>query len=85
MLIRDQIHAALQAQFDPAELEVKDVSEDHRGHGGWREGGQTHFDVRIRAAAFGPMSRLARHRAVHAALGPELVGEIHALSLDISA
>jgi BolA protein len=29
------------------------------------------------------MSRIDRHRAVHAALGPELVGRIHALSLDV--
>ena len=85
MLIRDQIETALKDQFAPAELEVTDVSESHRGHSGWREGGQTHFDVRIRAPAFGPMSRLARHRAVHSALGADLVGRIHALSLDISA
>jgi BolA protein len=31
------------------------------------------------------MSRIDRHRAVHAALGPDLVGRIHALALDISA
>ncbi len=85
MLIRDQIESALKARFTPAELEVTDVSEDHRGHSGWREGGQTHFDLRIRAPEFGPMSRLARHRAVHDALGPDLVGRIHALSMDISA
>ena len=85
MLIRDQIETALKDQFAPAELEVTDVSESHRGHSGWREGGQTHFDVRIRAPVFGPMSRLARHRAVHSALGADLVGRIHALSLDISA
>jgi BolA protein len=30
------------------------------------------------------MSRLARHRAVHAALGPDLMGRIHALALDLS-
>jgi BolA protein len=29
------------------------------------------------------MSRLARHRAVHAALGPALMGRIHALALEI--
>jgi BolA protein len=29
------------------------------------------------------MPRLARHRAVHAALGPGIMGRIHALSLDI--
>lgn len=84
MSIRDQIESALDARFAPDALEVQDVSEGHRGHAGWREGGETHFDVRIRAPAFAPMSRLARHRAVHEALGPALVARIHALSLDIS-
>lgn len=85
MQIRDEIEARLTDTFAPSRLEVVDDSESHRGHGGWREGGQTHFNVMIRAEAFGPMSRLARHRAVHAALGADLVGRIHALALDIDA
>lgn len=83
MLIRDEIEQKLRAAFDPRELAVVDDSESHRGHGGWREGGETHFNVRIRAAQLGDMGRLARHRAVHGALGADLVGRIHALALDI--
>lgn len=79
----DEIRTRLQAAFDPAELDVVDDSEAHRGHGGWREGGETHFNVRIRAQAFDGQSRIQRHRAVHAALGADLVGRIHALSLDL--
>jgi BolA protein len=30
------------------------------------------------------MSRLERHRAIHAALGPQLIGRIHALALDVT-
>ncbi|MGP9790772.1 BolA family protein [Roseinatronobacter sp. NSM] len=85
MHIRDQIEANLQAAFKPVQLQVVDDSESHRGHAGWREGGETHFNVVIRADAFRDQSRLARHRAVHAALGAELVARIHALSLDIGA
>lgn len=85
MRISDEITDRLTATFQPDALEVVDDSESHRGHGGWREGGQTHFNVMIRAQAFGPMSRIARHRAVHAALGADLVGRIHALALDIDA
>jgi len=84
MRIKDQIVEKLTAAFQPASLDVVDDSESHRGHGGWREGGETHFNVMIRAKAFEGQSRIARHRAVHAALTPELVGRIHALSLDIS-
>ena len=85
MRVSDEIHACLDAAFAPTVLRVADESEQHRGHGGWREGGESHFRVTIAAPAFGPMTRIARHRAVHGALGPELVGRIHALALEISA
>ncbi len=84
MPIKDEIVGKLTETFTPRALEVVDDSESHRGHGGWREGGETHFNVMIRADVFADMSRVARHRAVHAALTPELVGRIHALALDIS-
>ncbi|MDT8856366.1 BolA family protein [Paracoccaceae bacterium Fryx2] len=83
MRAAEEIRDRLQTSFQPDHLEVIDESEQHRGHGGWQEGGETHFRVILRAPAFAPMSRLARHRAVHAALGPALVGRIHALSLEI--
>lgn len=84
MAVRTEIETALQEAFQPSLLEVEDVSEAHRGHAGFREGGETHFDVRIVAVSFKGQNRLARHRAVHGALGAELIGRIHALSLDIS-
>lgn len=84
MTMSDDIRSRLQAAFDPRELEVVDDSERHRGHAGYREGGESHFNVRIRAAGFAGQSRVARHRAVHAALG-DIVPRIHALALDIDA
>ena len=83
MGVADEIRDRLQAAFAPRHLEVVDDSEAHRGHAGYREGGESHFNVRIRSAAFEGQSRLQRHRAVHAALGADLVGRIHALALDI--
>ena len=82
MSVTDEIRTCLQAAFDPHELDVIDDSESHRGHAGHREGGESHFNVRIRAAAFAGQSRVARHRAVHKALG-DIVPRIHALALDI--
>lgn len=79
----DEIRAKL-AQFQPSALEVIDESALHVGHAGARPEGETHFRVRISAAAFAPMSRVERHRALHAALGAELIGRIHALALEIS-
>jgi BolA protein len=83
MPVVEEIRTRLEAEFRPTRLDVVDESERHRGHAGWREGGETHFRVTIAAPAFAPMSRIERHRSVHAALGPDLVGRIHALALKI--
>lgn len=84
MGITEEITQRLQTAFAPRELEVLDESESHRGHAGYREGGESHFRVHIRAEGFAGQSRLQRHRAVHAALG-DVVGRIHALALDIDS
>lgn len=78
-----EIRDRLQQAFQPSQLEVIDESERHRGHAGYQEGGESHFRVKMRAEALAGQSRIARHRAVHAALGPELIGRIHALALDL--
>ncbi|MEL6167910.1 MAG: BolA family protein [Pseudomonadota bacterium] len=83
MSVSDQIRQRLEDAFAPAHLEIVDESEAHRGHAGFQEGGESHFRVAIRSPAFGEMSRLARHRAVHGALGADLISQIHALALDI--
>ncbi|MFN3148042.1 MAG: BolA family protein [Paracoccaceae bacterium] len=83
MGVTEQIEARLSAAFSPRLLTVEDESERHRGHAGYQEGGESHFRVTIEAEAFAPMSRIERHRAVHAALGADLVGRIHALALTI--
>ena len=78
------LRAKLIAAFAPERLEVIDESEQHRGHGGWREGGGTHFKVVMRAASLNDLSRVERSRAVHAALADELAGGVHALALDLA-
>lgn len=84
MLVKDEIEQALRGAFKVTELSVVDDSESHRGHAGYQEGGQSHFNVMIRSPDFDGLSRIARHRAVHKALGAELVGRIHALALDLA-
>lgn len=83
MSVTKDIEKKLKEAFRPEALEVIDESEQHRGHGGWREGGETHFRVKMRAAAFADMNRVARSRAVHAALKAELEGPVHALALEL--
>ena len=83
MQVSQIIENKLVAAFDPQAIEVVDDSESHRGHAGYREGGQTHFTVVIRADAFNGMSRVARQRAIHKVLTEELAGPVHALALKV--
>lgn len=77
-----EIEQRLTAAFAPEALTVVNESSRHVGHAGDDGTGESHFRVTIRAKALGPLTRIERHRAVHAALGPEVVGRIHALALD---
>ncbi|WP_095589975.1 BolA family protein [Actibacterium ureilyticum] len=85
MAVVDEIRQKLEQAFAPDLLEVVDESEMHIGHAGYQEGGESHFRVRMRSAALAGQSRIARHRAVHVALGADLIGRIHALALDLDA
>ena len=76
------IDETLRETFEPAYLEVLDESELHRGHIGFKDGTQTHFKVVISAKIFEKMSRVSRERAIHKALGSELMQSIHALSIN---
>ncbi|MBZ8119016.1 BolA family transcriptional regulator [Roseovarius sp. LXJ103] len=80
-----QIRSSLDQAFAAEHLEVIDESAQHRGHAGAPEEGQSHFRVRLRAPELAPLSRIARHRAVHSAIGPELMGQIHALAIEIES
>lgn len=78
-----EIHARLTAALRPISLEVIDDSAQHRGHAGHRgDEAESHFTVKLTAASFAGQSRIARQRAVYAALG-DLVAEnrVHALRI----
>ncbi|MEZ8006507.1 MAG: BolA family protein [Amylibacter sp.] len=83
--MKTRITTALTLAFNPSELIVIDDSESHRGHGGFREGGETHFNVKIRSSKFANMTRVAAHRAVMSQLKTEFNDGLHALSLDLGA
>ncbi|SLN40213.1 BolA family protein [Roseisalinus antarcticus] len=84
MGLESEIHDRLEAAFAPRTLVVENESHRHAGHAGDDGSGESHWKVTIEAEAFAGMSRIARHRAVHGALGPGIMGRIHALSLDLS-
>ena len=81
-MIADEMKARL-ATLQPTLLEIIDESESHRGHAGFREGGESHFRIRLTSPTFSALSRIQRHRLVHQTLG-DIVPRIHALALELA-
>ena len=84
MRLAPEIRRRLQA-LEPLELEVVDESEGHRGHAGYREGGNTHWRVAIVSPRFAGASTVQRHRMVYQALGNLMNNPIHALAITARA
>ena len=85
MNIADRIEEKLQAALDPTVLEVEDQSHLHAGHSGAREGGQTHYHIKVASARFSGKGRVERHRMVYALLADEIAEGVHALALQTRA
>ncbi|SHI61046.1 BolA family protein [Wenxinia saemankumensis] len=83
MRLDAQIRDRLQAAFRPQRLEVINESAQHAGHAGDDGSGESHWRVRISDESFEGQSRIARHRAIHAAIGRDLMDRIHALAIEI--
>lgn len=82
MTVKDEMNARLTAAFNPSRLEIVNESHKHAGHSGDDGSGASHFHITIRSDVLAPMTRVARHRAVHAALG-DLNTRVHAIALDL--
>ena len=84
--VADEMEARLRAALSPTALEIVDDSESHRGHAGHDGSGESHFTVRLTAAAFAGQSRVGRQRLVYAALGDMMApGGVHALIIKAAA
>ena len=81
MIMQERIVARLTAALDPILLDVVDESDRHAGHAGAREGGGTHYRVRVVSARFERQSRVKRHRLIYDLLTSEFADGLHALSL----
>ena len=84
MSVAQEIRARL-ALLQPEHVELVDESEAHRGHAGYREGGNTHWRLTIVAPAFAGKPTVARHRMVYQALGDLMQHPIHALAINARA
>ena len=84
-LVGKTLEAKLQEAFAPIDLEVIDESIQHQGHAGARPDGESHFRIRIVAAAFKGKSRVEQHRMINQVLALELKERVHALAIEASA
>jgi BolA protein len=85
MTIAERIKKKLSQELAPLRLEVVDESAKHKGHAGYREGGETHFRVTVVSEAFEGMNRIDRQRLVYDALKQEMAERVHALALTTKA
>jgi BolA protein len=85
MTVADRITRKLTEAFRPDALQVVDESHLHKGHAGYRPEGESHFRVRITAAAFGGKSRVEAHRMIYEALKGEIAEGVHALAIEAKA
>jgi stress-induced morphogen len=65
-----ELRSLIEAAFPDAEVTITDLVGDN-----------DHYSAHIVSASFAGMSRVAQHKAVYAALGGRMGGELHALQL----
>ena len=79
--VATEIKQRLVAALAPTRLELDDQSDRHIGHAGHNGRGESHFALIIESAAFTGLNRVARQRAVYAALGDLMRERVHALTI----
>ena len=79
--VATEIRHRLVAALAPTRLELDDQSSAHIGHAGHDGRGESHFALVIESAAFTGMTRIARQRAVYAALGDLMDARVHAFTI----
>lgn len=80
-----EMRRRLESALGPAQIDLTDDSEQHRGHGGHNPAGESHFTLRIESPAFEGKNRVQRQRLVYAALGDLMAERVHALSIRATA
>ena len=82
MALANQIEDRLREALAPESLTVLNESHLHSGHAGDDGSGESHWRVVIEASRLKDLSRLERHRAVHTALGQDVMSRLHALAIE---
>ena len=91
--VATRIRDALKAGLAPSILDVIDESHKHAKHahvvsrtGTAGAPGETHFRIKVVAAAFDGKTRLERHRIVNGLVGVEMgLDKVHAIAIEARA
>ena len=83
--VQQEMERLLAAAFAPTRLAVINDSASHHGHSGDDGSGESHFTIRIEAAAFAGKSRVDRQRMVNRVLGDIPGQRVHALAIKATA
>ena len=67
--------------LNPIKLDIINESYKHKGHGGWNESGETHFNLLIVSDNFIDQNKIQRHKLIYRLLAEQLKNQIHALSI----
>jgi BolA protein len=79
--VAKDMEVLLRAALTPSHMELINDSAKHRGHSGDDGSGESHFTLIIEVPAFAGQSRVARQRAIYAALGDMMRERVHALAI----
>lgn len=79
-----EIIDAIKTKLNPVSFEVINESHLHAGHSGDDGSGESHWKIVLDAPDLAGKSRIARHRAVHDALGKDIIGRLHALTISFA-
>ena len=84
MMLEKEIYSAIAKTYPKAKIDVINESHLHAGHAGDDGTGESHWRLKVSDESLMSCSRIARHRAIHAALGQGIINRIHALAIEIS-
>ena len=79
--ISTSIEQKLKKKLSPTKLIIQDVSEMHRGHAGFKEGGESHFIIKIKSNYFKGMTKIEIHRFINEVLREEWALGVHSISI----
>ncbi len=83
--VATEMRRRLELALYPTACTLIDESDQHRGHAGHDERGESHFALTIESPAFTGQSRIARQRLVYAALDDLMTDRVHALTIRATA